>query len=72
MTMKKRWGITVKGKPLADHAPEVVIHAKQLSSAITTHNVQAKDLRGESPICEEHVENNRSTREMVKSREIIT
>ena len=71
MAMKRKWGITAKGKPLADHAPEVVIRAKQLSSAITTHNVQANDLRGESAICVEHVENNRSAREMVKSRGII-
>jgi DNA-damage-inducible protein D len=70
-TMKKKWGITAKSKPLADHAPEVVIRAKQLGSAITTHNVQSKDLRGEYPITAEHVENSRSVREMVKSRGIV-
>ncbi len=70
-TMKKKWGIIAKAKPLADHAPEVVIRAKQLSSAITTHNVQTNELRGETVICDEHVENNRSVRAMVKSRGIV-
>ena len=69
--MKKKWGITAKARPLADYAPEVVIRSKQLSSAITTHNVQSNDLRGERAIGVEHVENNRSVRDMVKSRGII-
>ena len=70
-SMKRKWGIASKTKPLADHAPEVVIRAKQLGSAITTHNVQSNNLRGETPIRAEHEENNRSVREMVKSRGIV-
>jgi DNA-damage-inducible protein D len=70
--MKQRYGIPSKSTtPLADHAPEIVIRAKQLSSAMTTHNVQTHELHGESAIRTEHVENNRSVREMVKSRGII-
>lgn len=63
--MKAKYGIPANStKPLADYAPEIVIRAKQLSSAITTHNVQKKDFRGEGPIGAEHVENNLSVREM--------
>jgi DNA-damage-inducible protein D len=70
--MKRRYGISAtSSKPLADYAPEIVIRAKQLGSAITTHNVQTNDLMGEFAIGAEHVENNRSVREMVKSRGII-
>jgi DNA-damage-inducible protein D len=70
--MKVRYKIPVtSSKPLADHAPEIVIRSKQLSSAITTHNVQTNELQGEFAIGAEHVENNRSVREMVKSRGII-
>jgi DNA-damage-inducible protein D len=70
-SMKRKWGITNTAKPLADYAPEVVIRAKQLSSAITTHNVKVNKLHGEKVICAEHVENNLSTRKMVKSRGIV-
>lgn len=69
--MKKKWGITAKTKPLADHAPEVIIRAKQLGSAITAHNVKANELTGEASISAEHVENNRTIRETLKYRGIV-
>jgi DNA-damage-inducible protein D len=68
--MKARWQIT-GARPLADFAPEVIIRAKQLGSAITAHNVKAHDLEGEMPICAEHEENNRTVRETLRSRGIV-
>lgn len=57
-------------RPLADFAPEVVVIAKQLAAAITTHNVKTNDLYGEAVITDEHVENNRSVYQGLKSRGI--
>jgi DNA-damage-inducible protein D len=57
-TMKEIWGVPAS-RPLADFAPEVVVIAKQLAAAITTHNVKTNDLYGEPAITAEHVENNR-------------
>jgi DNA-damage-inducible protein D len=68
--MKERWGVPAN-RPLADFAPEVVIIAKQLGAAITSHNVRTnKDLRGEDKITAEHIENNRTVRGALKSRGI--
>jgi len=68
-TMKTKWGI--KGnRPLADFAPEVVIRAKQLGAAMTTHNVRTNNLRGEVDISDEHVINNETVRETLLSRGI--
>lgn len=68
--MKRKWGITSKSKPLADHAPLTAIRAKQLSSEMTTHNVMAKKLYGENPICGEHEDNTQALRDMLTSRGI--
>lgn len=66
--MKKKWGA---GKnPLADFSPEVAIRAKQLSAAITTHNVKTNEIRGEASITVEHVENNKMVRGGLESRGI--
>jgi DNA-damage-inducible protein D len=68
--MKKKWGI--KGKrPLADFAPEVVIVAKQLGAAITTHNVKKEGLRGEEEITAEHKQNNKTIRATLGERGIV-
>ena len=67
--MKEIWGVPAS-RPLADFAPEVVVIAKQLAAAITTHNVKANDLHGEPAITGEHVENNRTVHQGLKSRGI--
>lgn len=65
--MKARW--RVKGrKPLADFAPEIVIRAKQLGAALTTHNVKTNNLRGEPAARAEHEENNRTIRGTLRAR----
>lgn len=37
---------------------------------MTNHNVEEKDLRGESPITAEHIQNNTSVRQMLSQRGI--
>lgn len=67
--MKERLG--VKGnRPLADFLPTLTIAAKNLATEMTNYNVEEKDLRGEAPITSEHVQNNRSVRQMLESRGI--
>jgi DNA-damage-inducible protein D len=68
-TMKEVWGVPAN-RPLADFAPEVVVIAKQLAVAITTHNVKTNDLYGEPTITAEHVENNRTVYQGLESRGI--
>jgi DNA-damage-inducible protein D len=68
--MKTAWKVP-EGRPLCDFAPEVIVIAKQLAAAMTTHNTQAHDLRGEAPISKEHVANNRSIRTGLTDRGIV-
>lgn len=68
--MKEKWGCPNK-RPLADFAPEVAIVAKQLATAMTTHNVKARSLKGEEPIGDEHVANNETVRAGLEARGII-
>ena len=67
--MKARLGVK-ESRPLADFLPTLTIAAKNLSTEMTNYNVEQKDLYGESPITEEHVQNNLSVREMLKQRGI--
>lgn len=69
-TMKKKWGVP-ESRPLADFAPEVAIRAKQLSAAITSHNVKTNNIKGERDVGMEHVTNNTVIRETVVSRGIV-
>lgn len=66
--MKNRLG--VKSGPLADHLPTLTIAAKNLATEMTNYNVEQKDLRGEIPITQEHVQNNKSVRGMLLERGI--
>ena len=69
-TMKERWGVPAK-RPLADFAPEVAVIAKQLGTAIRSHNVKTNEnLRGEAKITAEHIENNRTVHGALKARGI--
>lgn len=68
--MKKKWGCP-NSRPLADFAPEVAIVAKQLATAMTTHNVKARRLMGENAITDEHVANNTTVRSGLEERDII-
>jgi DNA-damage-inducible protein D len=57
-------------RPLADFLPTVTLAAKNLATEMTNHNVKQKNLKGEPPITDEHVQNNRSVREMLGKRGI--
>ncbi|OJV37928.1 MAG: DNA damage-inducible protein D [Bacteroidales bacterium 36-12] len=67
--MKRRLGIK-STRPLADFLPTLTIAAKNLATEMTNYNVSEKDLQGESYITTEHVQNNKTVREMLGKRGI--
>lgn len=67
--MKCRLGIK-STRPLADFLPTLTIAAKNLATEMTNYNVSEKDLQGESSITTEHVQNNKTVREMLGRRGI--
>ena len=67
--MKIRLGVKSK-RPLADFLPTLTIAAKNLATEMTNYNVESKDLQGEHPITKEHVQNNKSVRDMLGQRGI--
>ncbi len=67
--MKNRLGIK-SNRPLADFLPTLTIAAKNLATEMTNFNVDNKNLSGEQPITREHVQNNKSVREMLGQRGI--
>jgi len=67
--MKKRLGVS-SNRPLADFLPTLTIAAKNLATEMTNHNVGEKNLLGEEPITNEHVQNNKAVREMLGKRKI--
>ena len=67
--MKIRLGVKSK-RPLADFLPTLTIAAKKLATEMTNYNVESKDLQGEHPITREHVQNNKSVRDMLGQRGI--
>lgn len=56
------------GRPLADFLPTLTIKAKDFATELTSHNTVEKDLKGESNITREHVENNIAVRKMLIER----
>ena len=67
--MKQRLSVK-SNRALADFLPTLTIAAKNLATEMTNYNVGSKNLRGETPITREHVQNNRSVREMLGVRGI--
>ena len=67
--MKTRLGVKSK-RPLADFLPTLTIAAKNLATEMTNYNVESKDLQGERPITSEHIQNNKSVRDMLGQRGI--
>lgn len=67
--MKIRLGVKSK-RPLADFLPTLTIAAKNLATEMTNYNVESKDLQGEYPITREHIQNNKSVRDMLGQRGI--
>ena len=67
--MKRRLGVK-ENRPLADFLPTLTIAAKNLATEMTNYNVEQKDLQGEQPITQEHIQNNTTVREMLGQRGI--
>lgn len=65
--MKKKMGVPA-ARPLADFLPTLTIKAKDFANELTSHNVIEKDLRGETPISKEHIDNNKAVRKMLQER----
>jgi len=65
--MKRKLDVPAN-RPLADFLPMLTIKAKDFATELTSHNVTEKDLKGEQPITEEHVENNKAVRKMLLER----
>ena len=65
--MKVKLGVKAS-RPLADFLPTLTIAAKNLATEMTNYNVASKDLYGEPPITQEHIQNNLSVREMLEAR----
>jgi len=59
--MKQKLNVPEK-RALADFLPEVTISAKQLSNAITSHNVKENNFSGENTISSEHQRSNKEVR----------
>ncbi len=55
-------------RPLADFLPTLTIKAKDFAAELTGHNVTEKDIRGESAISREHIDNNKAVRKILLER----
>jgi DNA-damage-inducible protein D len=69
-TLKKKMGVP-DNRPVADFLPTISIKAKDLAAEMTGLNVQSKDLKGQSKIEREHIDNNIAVRNMLTNRGII-
>lgn len=69
-TLKKKMGIP-DSRPVADFLPTISIKAKDLAAEMTGLNVQNKDLKGQTKIESEHIENNQAVRDMLTKRGIV-
>lgn len=67
--MKRKLGVPER-RPLADSLSALVLNAKNLATSMTTYNIEANDLQGQSQIEVEHVANNRSVRDTLMERGI--
>lgn len=68
--LKKKMGIP-DSRPVADFLPTISIKAKDLAAEMTGLNVQSKDLKGQSKIEKEHIDNNSAVRDMLTKRGIV-
>jgi DNA-damage-inducible protein D len=68
--MKRRLQIPAN-RPLADFLPTLTIKAKDFATELTSHNVVDKDLKGDSSISKEHIDNNKAVRKMLKDRGVL-
>lgn len=69
-TLKRKMGVP-ESRPVADFLPTISIKAKDLAAEMTGLNVQNKDLKGQSKIEKEHIDNNTAVRDMLTIRGIV-
>jgi len=69
--MLKRKMSVPDSRPIADFLPTISIKAKDLAAEMTGLNVQNKDLKGQTKIEKEHVDNNLAVRNMLTQRGIV-
>jgi len=65
--LKRKMGVP-DNRPLADFLPTVSIKAKDFAAAMTTENIQIKNLVGQTSIEQEHVDNNLGVRKIMIER----
>lgn len=68
--MKKKLGVPEK-RALADFLAIVLVNAKATAAGITAHNTQSKDLYGYKPINKEHVQNNKTMRDLLVDNGVV-
>ena len=68
--LKKKMGMP-DNRPVADFLPTISIKAKDLAAEMTGLNVQSKDLKGQTKIEREHIDNNLAVRNMLTQRGIV-
>jgi len=68
--LKRRMGVP-DSRPVADFLPTISIKAKDLATEMTGLNVQSKDLKGQTKIEKEHIDNNLAVRNMLTQRGIV-
>jgi DNA-damage-inducible protein D len=68
--LKKRMNVP-GSRPVADFLPTVTIKAKDFAAALTSENVQVKELFGTPSIEKEHIENNRAVRKIMLERGLV-
>jgi DNA-damage-inducible protein D len=69
LQLKNKIGVP-DNRPVADFLPTISIKAKDLAAEMTGLNVQTKDLKGQSPIEKEHIDNSSAVRKMLLERGI--
>jgi DNA-damage-inducible protein D len=65
--MKQKLGVPAN-RPLADFLPTLTIKAKDFATELTSHNVVDKNLKGNTAISKEHIDNNIAVRKILKER----
>ncbi len=68
--LKRKMGVP-DNRPVADFLPTISIKAKDLAAEMTGLNVQSKDLKGQTKIEKEHIDNNLAVRNMLTNRGIV-
>ena len=65
--MKRKYAVPAN-RPLADFLPTLTIKAKDFATELTSHNVIEKDIRGDTAISKEHIDNNSAVRKILNER----